>query len=573
MARMIPEIVKDFHGSKGEERVFRALRSLPDDIIVIHSFRWLHPGNTKIPGRQLGAQGEGDFVLVDPARGIMVVEVKGGEIWCEDGEWCQRNRGTGQVLNINPEAQASNTMFRIRSEVIERCRDAANVLFCHAVWFPDGAVDRKCLPMNCHPHATLDGEDIVQPEAAINRAFAYWRSLRPKSRGPGADTKAIFGILAPSFSIVRSVRQTLDEREEQLIQLNRDQAKILEFLDDQWHAAILGAAGTGKTLLAIEKARRISSPTAPVLFLCFNAALRDHLRAFHQQPNVSYHSFHGFARELIGPEGALDEAVRKLVERLADDAALPYSHLIVDEAQDFEREWLEFLRYRFRTGAFYAFYDRYQAVQGQKETSWIDDIPCRLVLSKNCRNTDQIARAAYRAAGLQLCPTLGVDGPQPVLHTVPDDAAARACVDSLIAAACTQHKIPGHEVAVLSLETILQGSAWSLPKLGGLRTSEVPQKDHVCVTTVRKFKGLEASLLFIVDVDFRRANEPLWRLLLYVACTRARHAVHIVTTTPETELEGAVRVLSDSEKARPSWRALYRCLGVRPSGGSNDPFN
>jgi hypothetical protein len=44
MARMIPAIPKDFHGSKGEERVFRALRSLPDEIIVIHSFRWLHPG-------------------------------------------------------------------------------------------------------------------------------------------------------------------------------------------------------------------------------------------------------------------------------------------------------------------------------------------------------------------------------------------------------------------------------------------------------------------------------------------------------------------------------------------------
>ncbi len=60
--------------------------------------------------------------------------------------------------------------------------------------------------------------------------------------------------------------------------------------------------------------------------------------------------------------------------------------------------------------SFYAFYDRYQAIQGQKETSWLDDIPCRLVLTRNCRNTDQIARAAYRAAGLPISPNLGISG-------------------------------------------------------------------------------------------------------------------------------------------------------------------
>lgn len=573
MARMIPEIPKDFHGSKGEERVFRALRTLPDGVIVIHSFRWLHPGNARKLNRQLNSQGEGDFVLVDLSRGIMVVEVKGGDVWCEDGQWHQRNRATGQVQLINPEAQASNTMFRIRDEVVAQHRGAAGILFCHAVWFPDGAVDRNILPMNCHPHITLDSEDIVQPEVAVNRAFAYWRSLHPKTTGPGTDTKKILSILAPSFSIVRSVRQTLDEREELMIQLTRDQARVLEFLDEQMHAVIIGAAGTGKTLLAIEKARRIASPTDPVLFLCFNAALRDHLRVFHRHPNVSYHSFHGFARDIVGPGGTLDQAMQTLMERLADDQPLPYSHVVVDEAQDFDREWLEYLYLRFRDGAFYAFYDRYQAIQGQKETSWLDDIPCRLVLTKNCRNTDQIARAAYRAAGLSVSPTLGIEGPQPVLHTVADTNAALAAVESIVATAFREHKTPAHEIAVLSLETISEDSVWTRQKLGGRPVSDAPKQDHVTVTTVRKFKGLEAGLLLVVDVDFKQASETDWRRRLYVACSRARHAVHIITTTPETELEGAVRAFSDSDKARPGWRSLCRFLGIRLSGGSNDPFN
>src|SRR5206468_2251195 len=133
--------------------------------------------------------------------------------------------------------------------------------------------------------------------------------------------------------------QTLDERDEVLVQLTREQARVINFLDEQPHAAIIGAAGTGKTLLAIEKARRLASPTETVLFLCYNSALREHLVRHHAQPNVQYQTFHGFAREIVGHGGSLDEATRSLIEHLAEDGPIPYAHLIVDEGQDFDREW------------------------------------------------------------------------------------------------------------------------------------------------------------------------------------------------------------------------------------------
>ena len=74
---MIPSAVKNFHGSKGEEKVYNALRSLPDSITVIHSFRWLHPGKQRRVYTRVGTQGEGDFVLFDPNQGVLVIEVKG----------------------------------------------------------------------------------------------------------------------------------------------------------------------------------------------------------------------------------------------------------------------------------------------------------------------------------------------------------------------------------------------------------------------------------------------------------------------------------------------------------------
>ena len=527
MARMIPTNPPDFHGSKGEERVFRALRILPEDVVVIHSFRWLHPGNARELTRHIGAQGEGDFVLFDPARGVLVVEVKGGEVWCERGEWRQRNRRTGHVEQISPEAQASNTMHRIRAEIVQRVPEARDLLFCHAVWFPDGGVDRTHLPLNYHPDMTLDGVDIARPGDAVERAFRYWRSVLPARRG--IDSKAasrVLDALAPTLSIVRSVRQTLDEREEMLVQLTREQARVIEFLDEQEHAAILGAAGTGKTLLAVEKARRLASPKSQVLFLCFNAALREHLASHHAQPNVRYQTFHGLAREIMGNEGTLVEAASRLLEYLADDGALPYDHLVVDEGQDFDGDWLEFLAYRFRDNTFYVFYDRHQAIQGACDTRWLEEIPCRLVLTRNCRNTDPIARVAYRAAGLDVSPTLGLDGPRPVLHRANDTHEAVRLAGELIESACIRHKTPPHDVAVLTLETFAEDGPWTAGRLGGQRTVEKPTLGKVTVSTVRRFKGLEAALVVVVDADFSRAVDDAWRRRLYVACSRAPGRAH-----------------------------------------------
>jgi Nuclease-related domain/UvrD-like helicase C-terminal domain/AAA domain len=573
MARMIPSTVRDFHGSQGEERVFHALRGLPDEVTVIHSFRWLHPGAGRGVTAKVGAQGEGDFVLFDPAKGVLVVEVKGGDIWCERGEWRQRNRRTGEVRAIAPEEQARATVHRIREEIQAKFRGTSSLLFCHAVWFPDAVADRAKLPMYCPSEIVLDAEDILRPHVAIRKVFEYWHKALPGRGGVSTeDGQRVLDALAPTFSLVRTLRQTLDEREEQFIQLTDEQARVIHYLDEQRHATIHGAAGTGKTLVAVEKAKRLASPSEPFLFLCYNSALKNFLQANHTHPNVHYATFHGFARELVGPEGPLENAEQALLTLLIDDAPIPYSHLIVDEGQDFKADWLEYLNHRFRHGTFYVFYDRHQLVQAD-DARWLDAVPCRLVLSRNCRNTDPIARLAYRAAGLSISPTLGVTGPKPILHVATDEARAVEMAKSLLEAALAGGRIPGHELVVLSLDTLPEGSLWRRLRVGAKELADDPAPNRVTLTTARRFKGLEASLVIVVDVDFRKAGEADWRRRLYVACSRGRHAVHMITTNDETDLGPAIWAFSDTDKARPTWRGLARHLGVRLSDGeTHDPF-
>ena len=80
-------------------------------------------------------------------------------------------------------------------------------------------------------------------------------------------------------------------------------------------------------------------------------------------------------------------------------------------------------------------------------------------------------------------------------------------------------------------------------------------------------------MVVIVDVDLTRAVNEEWRRRLYVACSRARQALHMITTTRESDLGDALRALSGSEKVRVNWRALSRHLGVRLGGPNIDPFN
>jgi superfamily I DNA and RNA helicase len=180
---------------------------------------------------------------------------------------------------------------------------------------------------------------------------------------PWVSVGKIRDALAPSFSLVPSIRPSVNEREAMLVQMTHEQAKVVAFLDEQPLAAVHGAAGTGKTMIALEKARRPASPSESVLFLCYNNSLQRHLQAFHSHPNLHFATFHGFAREMVGPNGTLEEAEETLLALLIDDVPLPYTHLIVDEGQDFKTEWLECLAHRFREATFYVFYDRNQLVQ------------------------------------------------------------------------------------------------------------------------------------------------------------------------------------------------------------------
>ena len=152
--------------------------------------------------------------------------------------------------------------------------------------------------------------------------------------------------------------QFLDEQE-QLITLTHEQALLLNRLARQRRMVVTGPAGSGKTVLAIERAERLAEKGKRVLFICFNRALRDHLRKTKRNKNLLINNFHSACLALAkraeislstddGSEPTReywkDELPMALVAAV-DKLGKQYDALFVDEAQDLDADWLDALTY------------------------------------------------------------------------------------------------------------------------------------------------------------------------------------------------------------------------------------
>ena len=109
-------------------------------------------------------------------------------------------------------------------------------------------------------------------------------------------------------------------------------------------AAVQGGAGTGKTMLAIEKARRLAE-TDQVLFLCFNHHLLQYLQSSYGTaiPNITFANLPLLTcRHMQISDAGGDEGISRYLNEY-DQHSWPYKHIIIDEGQDFAECHLELL--------------------------------------------------------------------------------------------------------------------------------------------------------------------------------------------------------------------------------------
>lgn len=556
MARMIPNNLtfRDFNDSVGEERVYSALSTLPDKYIVFHSVRW---NKKHINGKV--QWGESDFVLYDPDRGILVIEVKSGGISCSDGRWYQTNLKTGEEhqMRKSPMLQADYGKYTFLDLLSES--DDVNVNSCRVepiVWFPSISDKRVIgnMPNEYREENVLTQNDFNNIQSSIDRAFDFYNIKKKEYSVSDSEIKKIIDILSPNFDIFPNLATEADDQDFSFNRLTREQSYLLDYLEEQHSAAIQGGGGTGKTMLAIEKARRLSKNSS-VLFLCFNKMLLEYLRNRYDDEldNVHFYNLQSLYHKLTRKANdADDDAISDFLNEY-DKYEWNFKHIIIDEGQDFADEHLDILNTiaKLAGGDFYVFYDKNQLVQRFDMPNWIDKMECRLILSRNCRNTINIATTSFASIGVDKV-KMGIDiiGQKPTLSIVKDK---QNTMDN-IAETIRYYKEQGFQkkqITILTLKTEKKSVLYSETSVGGYRITDNIADKEILFTTARKFKGLESDVVIIVDFDETIFQNEENRKMFYVASSRAKHILHIVGTMADDKVNELASNIFGEEKKNP----------------------
>lgn len=570
MAKMIPSVMESDNNSWGEKKVFEALKTkLPAEYTVFHSVRW-NDRNEK----DTVVWGECDFTVFHPQKGILVIEVKSGGIECVNDHWTYIRTDNGERHDMkNPMKQADRSKYRfkdLRDDVLGIDQEKQDYCLVEsAVWFP--SVSRRDeigeMPMEFKPELVLLEDALDKTEEYIDKIYEFYHG-RTHTKLSAQHADDLIRAFAPHYRAMPSLRSKREEQEDMFDRLTQEQNALLTYLEEQRVAAIQGAAGTGKTWLAVEKAKKLAK-SGKVLFLCFNQFLRLDLQGLKDEnpkdfENIDFMNLPQLVAKKIGSFNVDKDEIHVFLERF-DSYDWEYKHIVIDEGQDFDDVEIEKLNEiaLLLDGAFYVFYDKNQFVQGREFPDWLKNAECRLVLTINCRNTYAIADTSGKTIKVEpKVKDKSVKGDMPQFYICGDAKKATKKIASLI----DQYRLNGYKyekICIITTKTEEKSFLNGVEKIGNHKILSTRSKDGVLFTTARKFKGLESDVIIVVDVDQETFADDESKRLFYVGASRAKHYLDIIHCEGDDDLNALASELAGEESKR-AMLDIAKGLNVKP---------
>ena len=531
---------------RSERVVWEALKMLPDPWLVFWSVGW--------QGARDGRQGDGeaDFLLLNPAVGILVLEVKGGGISVRNGRWHSLDREGESWETGDPFEQATSSKHEILRQIRSRNPEIPRIPAGHAVVFPDLSTPQH-IGTSAHEAMMLCRPQLSNIVEAIESLVDHWELHAELD----TDTvRAVVSVLAPDADLRATRADEVSRVGAQIDAWTLEQTELLGTLRDHRRVLVKGGAGTGKTVIAKEKARRLAAEGKSVLVTCFNgplgSAIREDLKDVEGVDTANFHalcrriagdaqSAHaGFgpgvtAEEMLEAIGSAQKGDKKfqfpdspdaefwehgaaeLLVEAATEIVYAVDAIVVDEGQDFAPSWwsaLELLLKEPEIGDFYVFADEHQSIYRQDWTPPFDAAPFHL--SKNCRNTVPIAELVASVYGDEAT-SRGVPGSAPEFITIGSQDGVPKQLKSILHRLLNEGKLNSSQVVVLCQRR------GTVDSLRGLTIAGVTlgdgAGDSVLVETIHRFKGLEADVAVVV---LEKLEQPRDQAVAYIGLSRPR---------------------------------------------------
>ena len=520
MAWLVPSTMKvDEIWPRSEREVVKTLvGKLSKDWVVIPKVYITHKGKNA----------EIDVVLVSPNRGVYFLEVKGGPVWVEDGQWRTRDKD-GKPADIkNPIEQVVAAKHQLVKRLMAMDFDLTDLFIRDIVVLPGipAAPDAGMGP-GLPRESILTSVDLDDPEAALARISDEHAPV-DKDR-----LKRFIQILCPTVQFAAEVGEFNQTVLHRVDEATVNKLGVLVGLSTNQRVLATGAAGTGKTFLAERWARQCAERGERTLFVCYNVPLAEDLAQRLEDSEVDVFGFHRLARAVLGPTDFVvpPEAspewwdtipAQQLIERSAA-TSMRYDTIVVDEGQDFRPTWWDALDTLFSPDGPRRLLVVADPLQAIYTKPWVAPPNMMQVpLEVNVRSTRAVSNHVKLLGGAE--PNAAAPTGVPVRQLTATLESVVDVVSHEVVRLVSEFALPPMHVAILTSHRTLRDHLLSAEMPVKLARWEERDEDTIICETIHRVKGLERLAIIVVDLDEDRPRE-----LDYIGSSRA--VLHLTVVT------------------------------------------
>ena len=545
------------------------LAALPDDWLVRWGFTYRDQKDT---------ERQGDFLILGPDGGCLVLEVKSGGISLNPytGEWSTAD-------GDDPREQLHAEWNGVREALKAYQGKRPSIFVGRAL----GAPELVLPPQATHHFGIarefiLDREDLRRfPEAWAARMEKWGARLDAASREVFLDCYA--KDLKPA-----SIRHFVDDIDRAILRQTEASYALLEQLAANRQFLVSGGVGSGKTWLAVELARRWAAEGGRhVLLLAYNLAFTEQLRELverlwaRERPGkgkIVVVAWEDLAKDLLEKAGVPYElpaakeqytafyeiTLPQILRRLAREGRIKpvYDALVVDEGQDHDTHlagpedegssggwWPVYWALLTRgtqapIGILYDAAQRPSFRGGKFDTVALLDTPgfgpVRIELKATLRYSRPVFRylkglgtpaVARLNAGLIQATALP-HGPDVVVKTVPEEDVVET-VDGILRGWFAQGWCRPEQVVILSRRgTFVKSVMAGWDEIGGvpLHDGFQPSRGSVGFGSVNRAKGLDRLAVVLVDFEPWPQRSDTDQVAFFFGASRARQLLAVVAS-------------------------------------------